>query len=84
MKNKKIEQIRGMVTSDKAFSPDEIAWLKEHNFNPANEKVLILAPEYTPDGPEHVPEQDRKMAQRIKSKVPGIVIIEISKHDLKL
>ena len=84
MKNKKIEQIRGLVNSDKTFTPDEIAWLKKKGFNPANEKVLILAPKYTPDGPEHVSEQDRKMARQIQSKVPDMVIVELSKHDLKL
>ncbi len=84
MKNKKIDQIRGLVNSDSAFTPDEIKWLKKQHFNPLTQKVLILTPEYTPDGPIHVSEQDRKMAKQIQSKVPEMGIVELSKHDLKL
>ncbi len=84
MKNKKIEQIREMVTSDKTFTPDEIEWLKKQHFNPANEKCLVLAPEYTPNGPVYVSAHDRAMAERIKSKTPGMVIIELSKYDTQL
>ncbi len=84
MKNKKIEQIRELANSDKLFTPDEIEWLKKMNFNPLTQKVLVLTPQYTPDGPTHVTEQDRAMARQIKSKVPDMVIVELSKHDLKL
>ncbi len=84
MKNKKIEQIRELATGNKAFTPDEIEWLKKQQFNPANEKCLILAPEYTPDGPVNITEHDREIAQRIKAKTPGMVIIELSKYDTQL
>ena len=84
MKTKKIDQIRDLLTSNKTFTPDEIQWLKDNNINPANQKFAVLAPKYIPGGQEHVTEHDREMAKRIKSKIPGMVIVELSKHDTKL
>ncbi len=66
------------------FSDQEIAWLKKHGMDPERDKFIILAPIFDKDGPELISDEDRKMAEQIREKVPGLTFVELSKTDSEL